>query len=278
MLEVGRYGRAVTAAPEPSPSSPGASATDARALPAATAGQDVRFAWAAAAAPGRRVLVVGADPGAGLLERAGAVSARAAEDARDTEPDARFDLVIFFDGLDSAPDLDLALAPLDRRLATGGLLLTALSPRAEATQRVALEQALSRRFGHFAAFCQHTLGVALVVAEGTEETATVRLPDANPDHPTATLFAASHRPIPELPVIAVPGLPSPAALEESADAASAWEERARGAEAEAAVIRWELYIVREAWRAVLFRLAELEGRPLHRLSKRVRRTQQRRQR
>jgi hypothetical protein len=57
--------------------------------------------------------------------------------------------------------------------------------------------------------------------------------------------------------------------------AAAWEERARGAEAELAAVRWELYIVREAWRAVLDRLVELEERPLRRLARRLRRTSSR---
>lgn len=80
-------------------------------------------------------------------------------------------------------------------------------------------------------------------------------------------FAASDAEATTLPPVALIEEPLPGGVTTLADPAAAWEERARGAEAEAAAVRWELTVSREISQATLERLTELEGRPLRRITR-----------
>jgi hypothetical protein len=61
-----------------------------------------------------------------------------------------------------------------------------------------------------------------------------------------------------------------AGLQALVDAVSRWEERARGAEAEVAAMRWEVRIAGEKLTALVQRLLELENAPARRIGRRLR--------
>jgi hypothetical protein len=95
----------------------------------------------------------------------------------------------------------------------------------------------------------------------------VALSDTAETGQRSVLAAASDAELPTLePVL---GIEEIAGLEALIASVSRWEERARGAEAEVAAMRWELRIAGEKLTALVQRLLELENSPSRRLRRRL---------
>jgi SAM-dependent methyltransferase len=248
-----------------------------------------RYLWAAQVARGRATLDVGCRDGAGtsVLSAAGATpvvgvdpSAEAIEAARREfgeaasfevgEPMAlphrerRFGLVTCFGVLEGAPEPEAVLEGIDRAMSPNGLLLASL-PAGELQGDLARE--LRARFRHVALHEQAWYagsGIGGVDASGVA----VRLTGQDGERPRPVVAAASAAELPSMePKLGVEEITG---LDALVDSVSRWEERARGAEAEVAAMRWEVRIAGEKLTALVQRLLELENAPARRLSRRLR--------
>jgi SAM-dependent methyltransferase len=247
-----------------------------------------RYLWASQAARGRATLDVGCRDGAGtsVLSAAGAgpvvgvdPSPEAVEAARREfgevasfeveEPMAlpyrerRFDLVTCFDVLEGAPEPEAVLDGIERAMSPNGLLLASLP--AEGPQGD-LARALRARFGHVALHEQAWYagsGIGGVEGSGVA----VRLIGQEGERPHSVVAAASAAELPSME--AKLGVEEITGLDALVDAVSRWEERARGAEAEVAAMRWEVRIAGEKLTALVQRLLELENAPARRLRRRL---------
>jgi SAM-dependent methyltransferase len=218
-----------------------------------------RYLWAAEVAGGRAALDIGCGDGAGTsaLSAAGSSpvlgvdsSPEAIERARQAHGDAarfevgdpaalpvgedEFDLITCFEVFEAAPDPDAVLGEVERTLKPGGLLLASLRADAEGERSV---EALRRRFRSVAV---HEGSRSVLVAAGN----------------AALPAPLSSRPIGDLDALR--------------EALSQWEERARNAEAEVAVMRWEVRIAGEKLVALVNRLVQLENAPARRLRRMLR--------
>jgi SAM-dependent methyltransferase len=229
--------------------------------------RSARYLWAARMAEGRSVLDLGCGEGAGaaLLSAVGAsrvlgidVSPDAIERARSehgdvarfevgkpSEPvvgDDEFDVVTCFGPLEDAGAPDAVLAAIARALRPDGVLLASLSLARSGEGRASAE-AIRRRFRSV----RLHEGRRSVIAAASN----APLPAPYDDHDDAGLEAIE-------------------GLEVLGDSLSEWEERAREAEAEVAVMRWEVRITGEKLVALVNRLVELENAPTRRLRRRLR--------
>jgi SAM-dependent methyltransferase len=248
-----------------------------------------RYLWAAQVADGRAALDIGCRDGAGtaVLSAAGASpvvgvdwSAEAVQAAQRefgdvarfevaepmalSLPERSFDLVTCFGVLEAAPEPEAVLAGIERAMKPQGLLLASLPSSAGAEQPA---DALRRRFRSVAFHDQgHYAGSAIggPPAGGLDAGATGS-PDARR---RSVLAAASDEPLPALEPQA--SFEEIAGLEALVDSVSRWEERARGAEAEVAAMRWEVRIAGEKLTALVQRLLQLENTPARRLGRRLR--------
>jgi SAM-dependent methyltransferase len=248
--------------------------------------RDSRYRWAAEAAAGRTVLDVpcGSGDGTAILAHAGAATAlgidfeeepvrqatlehgdiaRFAAATAPTLPVASssFALATCFGGLMGAA-APFLFEELQRVLTGDGVLLASLP--ASTASSGGLEEELRARFRNVALYRQVSFGGSAVLAlEGTapETFDRVGWPDGSGEG-ASVLAAASEGPLPDLPPVASFG--SMAAARAFARSASAWEERARGAEAEVAVLEWKLMMTDSAYEVMRQRVGELENRPLRR--------------
>jgi SAM-dependent methyltransferase len=245
----------------------------------------VRYLWAAQAANGRAVLDVGCRIGAGAarLSAAGAspvvgvdpspdavqVAQRAFGDVARFEvgepmalpyDERSFDLVTCFGVLESAPDPQAVLDGIDRAMRPDGLLLASVPDRGDLTE------VLSGRFRRVALEDQAWYAGSAIGAMAVDGIA-VPLIEPSGGTPRSVVAAASDGELPELqPKLGVEEITGLQAL---VDSISRWEERARGAEAEVAAMRWELRIAGEKLTALVQRLLELENAPSRRLRRRL---------
>lgn len=252
-----------------------------------------RYMWAAQVAEGRAALDVGCRDGAGtaILSAAGSEpvvgvdwSAEAVQGAQRefgdaarfevaepmalSPPERSFDLVTCFGILETAPEPEAVLAGIQRAMKPEGLLLVSLpaSPDDEArSERPA--DSLRRRFRSVALHDQgHYAGSAIggPPAAGLSARAT----GSADKRRRSVLAAASDGPLPVLEPQA--SFEEITGLEALVNSVSRWEERARGAEAEVAAMRWEVRIAGEKLTALVQRLLELENTPARRLGRRLR--------
>lgn len=247
-----------------------------------------RYLWAARAARGRATLDVGCRDGAGtgVLSAAGALpvvgvdpSAEAIEVAQREfgdvasfevgEPmalpytEGGFDLVTCFGALEVAPEPEAVLDGIERAMSPNGLLLASL-PSGEGQEDVA--RALRARFRHVALHEQAWYGGSGIGGVGADGVA-VGLTGPAGEAPHSVVAAASAAELPSLePKLGVEEITG---LDALVDSVSRWEERARGAEAEVAAMRWELRIAGEKLTALVQRLLELENAPARRLRRRL---------
>lgn len=272
---------------------------DGEGLPAAE--RDAAYRWAAGAARGRHVLVVGsgAGHGAAVLLEAGASSVVGVEpDERSWEIATRlygeriafvhaepvalplasgsFDLVVSIAALERSLDEEAALDEIKRVLAPGGLAAISL-PLGDAAISGELgggrspaewERSLGTRFANVGL---HRLRLALaaavvpVAAEPTPAIAGATWTAADGCEDRGALALASDAELPELEATA--SLVGIRDLHAQDEALAAWELRARRAEADGAAKHWEMVAAREAQRRLRKRLHELEHRPLRILSR-----------
>jgi SAM-dependent methyltransferase len=248
----------------------------------------VRYLWAAQAVGGRAVLDVGCRDGAGTATLGGAGASpvvgidpfpQAVEAARRefgqaarfevAEPtalpydDHGFDFVTCFEALASAPEPESVLDGIQRAMKTDGVLLASL-PSGENSG--ALADALRSRFRQVALHEQAWYAGSAIGGVASDEIA-VGLSPTSEIEPRSLVAAASDAELPTLePVL---GIEEIAGLEALVTSVSRWEERARGAEAEVAAMRWELRIAGEKLTALVQRLLELENSPSRRLRRRL---------
>jgi SAM-dependent methyltransferase len=250
-----------------------------------------RYLWAAQVAEGRAALDVGCRDGAGTaaLSAAGAEpvvgvdpSAEAVRAAQSeygdlarfevaepmalSLPDGSFDLVTCFGVLETAPDPEAVLAGVRRAMRQEGLLLVSLPAGPDDARSEESADPLRRVFRSVAVHDQsHYAGSAI----GGPPAAELRAPaTGSPGARRSVLAAAGDGPLPALQPRAI--FEEIAGLEALVDAVSRWEERARGAEAEVAAMRWEVRIAGEKLTALVQRLLELENAPARRLGRRLR--------
>lgn len=169
----------------------------------------------------------------------------------------RFTLVVCFEAIEHVADPERALAELDRVLAPGGALLLsspnrgvypAINPfHVHEYTASELEQALRRRFEHVRLHRQQMHLASLVVDDRghleadpeREVAASVRRLEAGAEGAeTYTLAVAGDGQLPELANVAM--LTGGHSLGSWFTPLSAWEKRARRAEAEAAALRFEV--------------------------------------
>jgi SAM-dependent methyltransferase len=248
-----------------------------------------RYLWAAQVARGRATLDVGCRDGAGtgVLSAAGASpvvgvdpSAEAVEAAQREfgevasfevgEPMAlsrgerRFDLVTCFGVLEGAPEPEAVLDGIERAMSPNGLLLASLSA---GEPQEDLAQMLRARFRHVALDEQAWYGGSGIGgAEAGGFAVGLTAPACEAPRPVVAAASAVELPSlePKLSVEEITG------LDALVDSVSRWEERARGAEAEVAAMRWEVRIAGEKLTALVQRLLELENAPGRRLRRRLR--------
>jgi SAM-dependent methyltransferase len=251
-----------------------------------------RYLWAAQAAAGRATLDVGCRDGAGtaILSAGGASTvvgldsaAEAIQAARRefghlarfemaepmavSLPERSFDLVTCFGVLETAPEREAVLAGIERVMKPEGLLLVSLpaeqDPEARSEQPA---DSLRRRFRSVALHDQADYAGSAIggpIVAGSSARAT-EAPGAGR---RAAVAAASDGALPALEPRA--SFEEIAGLDALVDSVSRWEERARGAEAEVAAMRWELRIAGEKLTALVQRLLELENAPSRRLRRRL---------
>jgi hypothetical protein len=147
-----------------------------------------------------------------------------------------------------------------------GLLLVSLPAGPDDARSDAPADLLRRRFRSVALHDQgHYAGSAI----GGSPAADPSAPETGVQGARrSVLAAASDGPLPALEPRA--SLEEIAGLEALVDSVSRWEERARGAEAEVAAMRWEVRIAGEKLTALVQRLLELENAPARRLGRRLR--------
>jgi SAM-dependent methyltransferase len=255
--------------------------------------RQARYLWAAQAAEGRAALDIGCRDGAGtaILSAAGSEptvgvdsSAEAVQAAKQafghlarfelaepmalSLPGQSFDLVTCFGILETAPDPEAVLAGIQRAMKPEGLLLVSLPAGSDGEAHPDLPVDLLRqRFRSIAVQDQsHYAGSAV----GGLPTAGLSAPaTGSPDGwRRSVLVAAGDGPLPALDPQA--SFEEIAGLQALVDAVSRWEERARGAEAEVAAMRWEVRIAGEKLTALVQRLLELENAPARRIGRRLR--------
>jgi SAM-dependent methyltransferase len=252
-----------------------------------------RYAWASQIAAGRAVLDLGCGDGAGtaILSRAGSStavgvdpSAEAVEHARRefghlarfevdepmalSVPEQSFDLITCFGALEASPLPDALVEGIVRALRPGGVLLAALP--AEASSEASPTGAADDLRRRFEAVAVHEQRYHVGSAIGWPPDPGVAIGDAVEIEPSrngrcSVLVAAGDGTLPRLePRASFEEIAGLAAL---VDSVSQWEERARGAEAEVAAMRWELRIAGEKLTALVNRLHELENSPGRRLGR-----------
>ena len=252
---------------------------------------EARYLWAAQAAEGQAVLDVGCRDGAGtaILSAAGAQpvvgvdSSAAMVQAAQEEfghlarfevaepmalslPNGSFDLVTCFDILETAPEPDAVLAGIQRAMTPGGLLLVSLP--AGPDHDAASEQPAELLRGRFRSVALHDQGHYAGSAIGALAASELSVrASGSQNRRRSVLAAASGGALPTLEPKA--SFEEIAGLQALVDAVSRWEERARGAEAEVAAMRWEVRIAGEKVTALVQRLLELENKPGRRLGRRL---------
>jgi SAM-dependent methyltransferase len=267
----------------------------------AAAELDAAYRWAAPAAAGRHVLVVGCGRGHGsqILLEAGAKSVLAVDpDPRSIEiatrlygerirflvaestalplASASFDAVVCLDAPQASFDPATAIAELHRVLADGGVLMASLplssspleEPPEASGEGEGWRELLSSRFANVQTF-RRRVALAATVApeEATGETAIERASwlTGGVGEDRTLLVAASDEALPDFSSLA--SMISFRDLRAQQEALEAWEERARMAEAEGSAKHWELVASREAQRRLRMRLHALEHRPLRVISR-----------
>jgi protein-L-isoaspartate O-methyltransferase len=248
-----------------------------------------RYAWAAQVAEGRAVLDIGCGDGSGtaILSAAGAspllgvdASAEAVQSARAefghlarfevAEPmalpssEGGFDLVTCFGVLEVAPEPEAVLAGIERVLKPEGLLLASLASGGDGAQQQA--EWLRRRFRTVALHDQADYAGSAI---GGPPTAPIsaRVTEPQAEGRRSVVAVAGNGTLPALQPQA--SFEEITGLQALAESVSRWEERARGAEAEVAAMRWELRIAGEKLTALVQRLLELENAPSRRLRRRL---------
>ena len=252
-----------------------------------------RYLWAAQAAEGRAAVDVGCRDGAGtaILSAAGSKptigvdsSAEAVQAAQEafghlarfevaepmalSLPERSFDLVTCFGILEAAPEPGAVLGGIQRVMKPEGVLLVSLPGSSDDEARFQPSaDLLDGRFGSVALHDQgHYAGSAIGGLPAAELSAEAT--GSADKRRGSVLAAASDGPLPPLQPQA--SFEEIAGLEALVDAVSRWEERARGAEAEVAAMRWEVRIAGEKLTALVQRLLELENTPARRLGRRLR--------
>jgi SAM-dependent methyltransferase len=253
----------------------------------------VRYLWAAQAAEGQAALDVGCRDGAGTASLSAAGSSpvvgidwsvetvqraqrefghvarfEVAEPMALPPLERSFDLVTCFGVLESAPEPEAVLAGIERAMKPEGLLLASLPASEDPEARSEnLADSLRRRFRSVALHDQaYYVGSAIdgVPADGI----VAHLTGPPGAGRRAVLAAASDGELPALEPQA--SIEEITGLQALVDSVSRWEERARGAEAEVAAMRWELRIAGEKLTALVQRLLQLENAPSQRLRRRLR--------
>jgi len=242
-----------------------------------------RYQWAAGLAGRRDVLDLGCGEGEGaaLLHAAGASnvvaverSAEAIDRARSAlgavidfavgEPLAltletdRFDLVTCFGPLETTSEPETLLDEIRRVLRPDGALVASLQPTFARTgsggERASeLRPMIEDRFAEVHPIAQDGSVTSVIGSPEADYTMKGRLSGV------ASAVVAGPG------ALTIPGplttTDEPADLEKLLEAASDWEERARGAEAEVSAMRWEALIAGEKLTALVNHLAFLENRP-----------------
>jgi SAM-dependent methyltransferase len=252
-----------------------------------------RYAWAKQIAAGRAVLDLGCGDGAGtaILSRAGSAtavgvdpSAQAVDRARRefghlarfevdepmalSVPERSFDLIACFGALESSPLPEAVAEGIVRALRPGGVLLAALPAEASAEASPADAADVLRRVFEAVAFHEQRYQVGSAIGWPPEpDIAATEAIEIEPGRggPQSVLVSAGDGALPRLEPLAT--FEEIAGLEALVDSVSQWEERARGAEAEVAAMRWELRIAGEKLTALVNRLHELENSPARRLGR-----------
>lgn len=272
----------------------------------AAAESDAAYRWAAPAVRHRHVLDVGCmlGEGASLLLDAGARSVVGIDhdaglvDAADRRHGARirflhaepmalpmaddsFNAATCFRPLEETPDPEAIISGLRRILTHDGILLASL-PLARAGDRATdggaerpdaerWRRAVADRFANVRLY-RRRICLAAAVAPADRPGAlpideAAWLGGALTDE-WAALAVASDEALPELPSVA--SLTDLSDLRAYRETLTAWEERARRAEADGSAKHWELVAAREAQRRQRKRIYELEHRPLRVLGRLVR--------
>jgi SAM-dependent methyltransferase len=268
----------------------------------ADAESEAAHRWAAPAASGRHVLVVGcgAGHGAEALRAAGAASVVgvdrdphaidvatrqygvgirfvAAESSALPFADSSFGMVVCASALEEEAEADAALRELRRVLVPNGVLLVSLptGPLRDQLDGSELREARSAEdwlqrdslaFANRKLYRRRAALAAVVVDPATEAGETVggaRWLDGERGEDRAVLLAASDGDLPELSGTAA--MTGGRDLRGYRETVQAWEQRARKAEADGAAKHWELVASREAQRRLRKRLWQLEHRPLRRI-------------
>ena len=267
----------------------------------AAAELDAAYRWAAPAAAGRHVLVVGCGRGHGaqILLEAGAKSVLGVDpDPRSIEIATRLygerirflvaepialplasassDAVVCIDAPQASFDPATAIAELHRVLVDGGILLASLplsnspleQPPDASGEGGSWRELLAARFANVETFRRRVALAAMVAPEeATGETAIERASwlTGGAGEDRTLLVAASDGALPDFSSLA--SMISFRDLRAQQEALEAWEERARMAEADGSAKHWELVASREAQRRLRMRLHQLEHRPLRVISR-----------
>ena len=177
-----------------------------------------------------------------------------------------FDLITCFGVLESAPDPEAVLDGIERAIKPDGLLLASLPSGEDPEVAETWRTRCVRGFGRRDARSGLVRGLGDRRRGGRRDR---RGPERDRgSRAPVGVAAASDAELPTLEPQCWASRRS-RGLEALIDSVSRWEERARGAEAEVAAMRWELRIAGEKLTALVQRLLELENSPSRRLRRRL---------